>query len=337
MNIFIKNETKVYVVCPAYLKTGGPELLHQLVNELNNNEIESYITYYGMNDEKPDYTPDDFKKYVNTYKTLIDIVDSENNIIITPEIVLTLNLTKKLKNMKKIMWWLSVDNFTRDYGLLNTLKTHGIIRTVKLMITQKVLYNLSYVKQIDGHLCQSKYAMKFLEKNAITNTSYLSDYISEEYLTIPENIKNKENIIVYNPKKGINFTKKIIEKAPYLNFIPIQNLTTIQVKELLLKSKVYIDFGKHPGKDRIPREAAMCGCCIITNKKGSAKYYDDVPINEEFKFEDDEKNIEKIIEKITICIDNYETEIIKFKGYKKFIKQEKKQFETDVKKIFIKI
>ena len=29
-----------------------------------------------------------------------------------------------------------------------------------------------------------------------------------------------------------------------------ENLTTKQVKELLLKSKVYIDFGNHPGKDR---------------------------------------------------------------------------------------
>lgn len=27
------------------------------------------------------------------------------------------------------------------------------------------------------------------------------------------------------------------------------------------KAKVYIDFGFHPGKDRIPREAVMCGAC----------------------------------------------------------------------------
>lgn len=336
LNILVKNNTKVYVVCPAYLKSGGPELLHQLVYELNNNGIESYITYYRTNNENPEYTPDDFKKYIDTYKTLNDIEDSENNITITPEIVLALNLTKNLKNTKKIMWWLSVDNFTRDYGLINTLKTHGLIWTLKLMITGKIMYDLSYVKHIDGHLCQSRYAMEFLENNGISNIAYLSDYISDEYLTIPENIENKEDIIVYNPKKGIKFTKKIIEKAPHLNFIPIENLTTMQVKELLLKSKVYIDFGTHPGKDRIPREAAMCGCCIITNKKGSAKYYDDVPINEEFKFEDNEDNIDNIIEKITICINNYDKEILKFKEYQQFIKHEKEQFEMDVKKIFLK-
>lgn len=336
MNINIKNDTEVYVLCPAYVKTGGTELLHQLVNELNKNRIESHITYFGINNENKEFTPPDFKKYISSYKTLNDLKDSENNIIITPEIVPALNHTKKFKNAKKIMWWMSVDNFTRDCGIINTIKTHGIINTFILMITGKMIYNLSYVKQMQGHLCQSKYSMEYLAKNDIINSAYLSDYISDEYLKITENLENKEDIILYNPKKGFDFAKKIIEKSPHLNFVPIENLTTIQVKELLLKSKVYIDFGNHPGKDRIPREAAMCGCCIITNKKGSAKYYDDVPINDEFKFEDKEENIENIIEKITICINNYESEIIKFENYKQFIKHEKEQFKNDVKKTFLK-
>lgn len=32
--IEIYEQTKVYVLCPAYSKTGGPELLHQLVHTL---------------------------------------------------------------------------------------------------------------------------------------------------------------------------------------------------------------------------------------------------------------------------------------------------------------
>ena len=30
--------------------------------------------------------------------------------------------------------------------------------------------------------------------------------------------------------------------------------------------KLYIDFGGFPGKDRLPREAVMHDCCIITGK-----------------------------------------------------------------------
>jgi len=33
--------------------------------------------------------------------------------------------------------------------------------------------------------------------------------------------------------------------------------------------QVYIDFGHHPGQDRLPREAVQCGCVVITGKRGS--------------------------------------------------------------------
>ena len=39
------NSKTIYVVCPAYFKTGGTELLHQLVYELNNLGKNAIITY----------------------------------------------------------------------------------------------------------------------------------------------------------------------------------------------------------------------------------------------------------------------------------------------------
>lgn len=84
----------------------------------------------------------------------------------------------------------------------------------------------------------------------------------------------------------------------------------------------------------MPRETAACGCCVITGKRGSAKYYEDVPINDEFKFDDNEENIDLIIEKIKKCLYDYELEIIKFKPYRDFIKNEKDKFSFDVKRIF---
>jgi len=61
-----------------------------------------------------------------------------------------------------------------------------------------------------------------------------------------------------------------------------------EVIKLLQKAKVYIDFDYHPRKDRLPREAAILGCCVITRKRGSAKFFEDVPIPDEYKFEDKE-------------------------------------------------
>ena len=40
---------KIYVLCPIGVKTGGPELLHQLVYQLNNifGENSAVIAYFG--------------------------------------------------------------------------------------------------------------------------------------------------------------------------------------------------------------------------------------------------------------------------------------------------
>ena len=149
--------------------------------------------------------------------------------------------------------------------------------------------------------------------------------------------KQKCNKILYNPKKGYRFTKEIMKKAKELEWVPIQNLTTWQVKELLLQSKVYIDFGNHPGKDRFPREAAMCGCIVITGRRGSAKFYNDVPIDDKFKFKDSKKNIEKIVTKVRECLDNYDTQIKEFHDYRKYIRNEKEQFNKDVDTVFVKV
>ena len=57
---------KVFVTCPAYLATGGTELLHQLVYKLiNNYKIEAYIFYPNLRKELEDCpTPTKFVKYI---------------------------------------------------------------------------------------------------------------------------------------------------------------------------------------------------------------------------------------------------------------------------------
>ena len=37
---------KIFVVCPANLVTGGPELLHQFVDSLNTQGADAYLLYY---------------------------------------------------------------------------------------------------------------------------------------------------------------------------------------------------------------------------------------------------------------------------------------------------
>ena len=106
---------------------------------------------------------------------------------------------------------------------------------------------------------------------------------------------------------------------------------------LMQISKVYIDFGNHPGKDRIPREAAICGCCIITGKRGSANNKIDIAIKDKYKFEDRLSSIDQIHSLICDCMDNFDICQSDFKNYREIILKEEAIFKENVLKIFEKM
>lgn len=76
-------------------------------------------------------------------------------------------------------------------------------------------------------------------------------------------------------------------------------------------------------KDRIPREAAILKCCVITGKRGSANNNQDILIPDEYKFSDEKKNINDILVKIEECINEYEIKILDFVSYIEKIKEER--------------
>ena len=111
-------------------------------------------------------------------------------------------------------------------------------------------------------------------------------------------------------------------------------MTRTEVIENLTRAKIYIDFGNHPGKDRIPREACLANCVIITGKKGSAAYYEDVPIPIEYKFNQRTSDIAKIITLLETVLNNYESYMKDFHIYQDIIKKEKDVFVEQVRNIF---
>jgi len=352
--IELYRDSKVYIVAPAGVATGGPELLHQLCFHLRKNlGIESYMYYYPIYKLNPVH--ENYIKYKNPY--VKKIVDDRRNIIITPEIFSSIMIMNKYRNIRKVIWWLSVDNFYLSMILEHKLN-YFIEKTVNYLskiFFDKVIYdieelmykkfgkmNFSVIKILENipyHFVQSHYAYVFLKNSNFQNVKiyFLSDYLNIDFLKTKTDISKKENIVAYNPKKGYYFTQNIKIAASDIDFIPLENMKRDEVIETLQKAKLYIDFGKHPGKDRIPREAAILGCCVITGKRGSAAYFEDVPIPDEYKFEDKEENIPRIIEKIKDCFENFEERHKDFDYYRQVIKKEPQKFIEDMKKIFIKL
>lgn len=235
------------------------------------------------------------------------------------------------------MWWLSVD---MAYYQCLDLYAEGISQEEKRKrIIEMIKLHSGIFQQDIVHLVQSEYAYDHCKYIGIPKNSikFLGDYLRDEFLDNalrPCEIQ-KQNMVTYNPKKGMEFTKKIISLAPEIEWVPLIGLSTEEMSLLLKSAKVYIDFGDHPGMDRIPREAAISGCCVITGRKGSAAYYEDVPILDRYKFNDNADDVYyDIISMIKYIFDNYEKCSLDFEYYREFIKMQKNKFKSDVRKIF---
>ncbi len=347
--------TKVYILLPSNGETGGLELLHQLSYRLRTH-LDIDASLYWPFDITSNPTADAYAIYNNP--TVYSIEDTPNNILIYPEVCSVFPYVDRQRNINKIMWWLSVDNFYISRILSSKLNFffHRIANKICWIFGRGIVYDVPAVAseriskssknlcedrmatQANFLFCQSMYAHDFLINSGFSREKlfYLSDYLNEDFLKINTPRSGKENIVAYNPKKGFLFTRQIIEPSSSITFVPLINMSRQQMLETLQRAKVYIDFGNHPGKDRIPREAAILGCCVITGKRGSAAFYEDIPIPDEYKFDDKEENIHRIIHRVRDCLENYEERAKDFEHYRRVIRDEPSKFIADLRNIFVR-
>ncbi len=318
----------IYIVANANCVSGGPELLHQLCFHLNNMKIEAKMVYYGKLKFPTTQIDDKLIQAYSRYhcEKVERIEDKEENTVVLPEGALW--FLPKFKKSKIIIWWLSVDNY---YKSMNT-KYAKLYAPFGMRQNKYNPFRNSYI-----HCVQSEYAREFLLLHGIQEEKIysLSDYLSSEFISesCDEDRYVKENIVLYNPKKGMEFTKKIMDYTPNIKYVPLIGLSHNEMAEMMKKSKVYIDFGNHPGKDRIPREAAISGCCIITNLEGAAGNDKDVNIPHEYKIEMKDENLGTIKKCIEYCLREYETAKKDFAAYREEIKEEESKFVSEIKTI----
>lgn len=319
---------RVVVCCPGAAITGGPELLHQFVDALRSRNVDANILYTPL-DSEFEITSAYLKYNISSLK-YEDVTDDD--VVVIPEV--STGLINLFKKNKIYLWWLSVDNYFCS-NKPRSLKAR-IMHVLHVLQGNKLpVFKLKEMRV--SHLVQSQYAREFLSKNGIKST-LLTDYLNAEHLEQEIKCSIKEKKIAYNPKKGFEYTQKLIKMKSEFEFVPIQNMTPVEVKHLLQTSMVYIDFGNHPGKDRFPREAAMAGCCIITGKDGSAANSIDICIPEEFKLDCKSSSFEKdfftIVKKI---MDDYQAYKNHYDKYRFVISNEKRVFEEQVDEFITKI
>ena len=305
---------RFYFLCPAGLATGGTELIHQVCQCLGQMRLECYIVYPDM-DGIHCPTPDTFLKY--NVKYVSRYIDAADSVLVMAET--QVHLIDECKKGIPVIWWLSVNNYYKSYA--NRLSEENI-DIFELKARPEVI-----------HFVQSHYAADFLVNGlGIDRYYFLKDYINDDIFKIADECKTyaKDNICLYNPKKGYESLKNVINNCRKdIKWVPLVGMTPEQVAETMCGSKVYIDFGEHPGKDRIPREATLCGCCIITNTLGSAAYKGDVNIPDKYKITDMD-DTQKTLDIIYELIDNYEEHCAEYDLYRREIVGEKAEFINDL-------
>lgn len=289
---------KTYLFCPR-VKTGGPENMHQMCDYLNSIGYETYIYYFP--NSKEDYTP--VYEGFQHLRIAESVDDSTQTLVIIPEIHSITKIRNILKESVIAIWWLSFTNACM-FNMLRENLVHDAVH----------LFHSYY-----------EYAMIRPLLHPGTRWFFATECIHDDFLQLnPDDyVEKKENIIAVNGTKD-RMTPVICQmlKLPYIN---LRGLPREKVLEALQKCKLYVDFGFHPGKDHLPREAAMCGCVVVTNKSGSAAYDEDVPIREKVTFEKD------LLQLIPSLLENYKEAYDGQKNYREMIQDEKHVFHENAK------
>lgn len=285
----------IYILT-TYFRSGGPENAHLTCSLINSMSIDKFLAYIVYID-KPNLN-NIYPEIDNVNICHLDgIIDQPSNVIIICEIFCASRLRSELQilHCQIVVWWLSFINASINYTLSNVNHSHVM------------------------HAFHSYYEYAMVLPHLSKNQKYffLTDYLADEYLNVESTafIDQKENIVCFNGHR--DYLCKIICEENDIQYISIKNMNRTQVNQTLQKCKIYVDLGTHPGKDHLPREAAMYGCIVITNKSGSAAYFEDVPIEEKITFP---AELPPLIQKM---MNDYERYYTKQEHYRKIIKNEK--------------
>ena len=295
---------EVLEACPANAATGGVEAIHQFISILNKQPgIHARVWYWDAFGGDP--CPDEYKKYGCEYVTRLP---EEYDVLIFPEI-----------------WAACVGDYPRGIRCIHWLGIDAYpIRTPREKLGS-FLDDESIV-----HIAQSEYAKDFLTKLGVKRIYKCTDTLNEDFYEEYEE-EERSDTVLYNPVKATDFQRRLMAECSDITFKPIQGMTRADVIYALRHAKLYLDFGEFPGRERIPREAGLCGCCLVTSKIGSAAYDGDFAHG--YKFESKDGHIWAIKKTIHDILDYYEEYAEDFARFRKQLYDDRENVPEQVKEI----
>lgn len=315
---------RVVLLCP-HVVTGGPEAIHQLSDAILGFGGEVLVAYYGnqvgLSVENTvincafsgNPTPQPYRDYRAMVAARIPL--TERSLVLYPESVLGWASASRPFNVG--IWWVSVDN--------------AIVKAPQLAYESHRNAFLSRTDLI--HYFQSEYAHDFLNKGGARRVYPLADYINQRFLNTQKS-SARDQAITYFPRKGGALASVFFDSHPDLIRLPIENMPADAVQDTLRKSQIYIDFGHHPGKDRVPREAALSGNIVFLHERGAAAFHLDHPLDRFFLFTSADVSNGSLYERVKKVTEEPDRFFAAQSLYHSRLVIEREEFHTQVKMNF---
>jgi hypothetical protein len=324
----------VLLLCPE-VKTGGPEALHQLAHAIARHGGLARLVYYGPYsrleiegdrvrcDTASSPMPAHFAQYAPP--VLHETRLTPHTLIVFPEPLSQLAATEA--GYQRALWWLSLDNAMAQNPALAEGDGRAVFADPRLL-----------------HFHQSDYAARFLRENGAAHYLPLSDYTDPQFihrsLVTEDNppIADRAQIVCFFPNKGADLAARFLEDATSLrqriDFVPIRDMTKAQVRATLFGARIYIDFGHHPGKDRVPREAAIAGAVVLLHAAGAARCFPDHPLPDAYRFTEADIASGALHSRVAAILDNPTPHFAAQRGYRQAILLERYRFDLEVRGAF---
>lgn len=339
----VLDKTSIVYIFDKGSRTGGGEALFQLRLDLEN--LGYHCKIVSKNREVYNTPlPDKFKKYVKSKDDFClpeDVADDSKNCLIVPEVATTFLF--EYKNIQKVIWWLSSRYYdgkcrieNRPEFLRYQIMAIGDVARfvaksmIRLLKYHRFKYPLNQAYNIAGY----NHVKEILSNHYKVDSVLLIHSIGIDFLErgMYTDSANREDFVLYNPKKPSKIVCKLLERKKY-HFIPIQGMTVEQMVSLFRKSKVYIDFGQFPGPERLPKETVFNGVNVIVGKRNTACNYQDVMVPEQFKISPN-ASIEEVEEKIDLLLRDYEKYLPLYDSYRNMVQNMENNYYKQLKDIF---
>jgi len=336
----LSDSSIIFILAPANSASGGQEALHQLGYYLLKNGCQCKMAYYQFDKKNQSPVVDKYEKYSVPHCLFENIVDDSEHLIICPEIATA--LLQQFSNIQKSIWWLSVHFYRVGFRNSSIIKMipnflRGRFKKIRRIRSErKNMYTFTDDSVIN--FTASEYAYSYVKSRG-GNPQRLIEPLGIDFLNnfdqaIPTQLSSegRDLVVLYNPIKRSRLMQRLQKQYPQIPFIPLIGYTPEELITVMKKSVLYVDFGKFPGPERLPKEAVICGCCIITGTRGASAFYEDVRIPDEYKVKNQStKQVASLISDVLI---SYDTHIEKFEAYRDMVRDLEENFEKQIQTIF---